>query len=425
MPKDALFGYSRCYCLNNTGVIAIKLSSKWSVPLAVSSTFIEWAEYSFYLYFSAVISLLFFPQDNETLALIMTFAVFGIAYASRPFGAILYGWLSDHWGRKPPMVIAIFSMGVATLAIGLLPTYESVGIAAPLLLLALRLIQSMSVAGEYNSAAVYLMEHAKVNKPLAGCAVGAASAGGMCLGGFVAVWVGFSELSYAWRIPFIGAGILSCVLCLLRRKLLETPVFIKEKAKQGTYNNPLVESLTNHRLSLFKIACIGAFVSIFVYICNGYFITFLYQQTTLSLNTSQLINAFNQLGVALLAPVLAYFSSPTRNTKLLCASMILIAIVAPLQFNVMLISMPVALGFILVGYVVANALMTASIFYYMYGLLPTMVRCTGTSFGWNVSAAIFGGTAPILAAIMVDTGFKVAPGIYVSVAALKCALCRP
>lgn len=213
-----------------------------------------------------------------------------------------------------------FLMGVATLGIGLLPGYESIGLLAPLLLLVFRMLQGISVGGEFNSALIYLMEHTKNKKPLAGYAADFAALAGGTIGGFAAVWVGTSELEYAWRIPYIVAGLLSFILCFLRRRLLETPIFLEQQQRHEISQKPLIESFQPiYRLALIKIACIGAFLFISLYICIAYYVTFLNQQVQMPLETAQKMTLTINMSTGFIALGIAYFIKSHHNVKrLLC-----------------------------------------------------------------------------------------------------------
>jgi MFS transporter, MHS family, proline/betaine transporter len=179
--------------------------------VSVIGTFLEWTEYCLYGYLAAKISVLFFPQFDARVGLLATFGIFAAGYFARPLGGILFGHIGDTRGRKQALMVSMALMGVATVSIGLLPTYAEWGLFAPLLLLLCRILQGLAVSGEFNGAAIFLIEHAQPGyKNRAGSWVGAAAAAGMVFGALLVALVSYDGLpTWVWRIPFL-IGALSC-----------------------------------------------------------------------------------------------------------------------------------------------------------------------------------------------------------------------
>lgn len=383
--------------------------------LAVSNTFIEWVEYSLYLFLSPILSKQFFPEVSESAGLIMTYGLFATAYCFRPLGALLFGYFSDKVGRKPPMVFAMVLMGIATLGMGTLPTYASMGIVAPALLLLFRILQSIAVSGEFQSSAIYLMEHTE--KPFSGALIMAAGAGGMCVGGGIVSLLSYYSISEThWRWPFLIAGTLALILSIFRFKLTETPVFQKIQSQRLIQKNPIT-ALMKHPYTMLKVLFVSAFVCVFVYTCNGYYAGYLAKYTSLGATSSYLYCSLSQLGVAMLAPLIAYLYGGKHNARVLRLGIIGMACTAPLMFfsahadNHMLIVLGLAF------FMVFDTLVTASIAYYLFLLLPANIRCTGVGAGWNLAAAFFGGTAPMIAQKLVSAGYPLGPSYLVICAA--------
>ncbi|HRE30845.1 MAG TPA: MFS transporter, partial [Candidatus Berkiella sp.] len=194
--------------------------SPWQIGIISLGTLLEWAEYTFYGYMALTLSSLFFPSSNPKVALIKTFGIFSAGYIMRPLGAIIFGAMGDNLGRKPALMSSLLLMGFATFTIGCLPTYATIGIGAPLLLLLMRLLQGLAISGEYNGAGIFLVEKSSSNPCLAGSWVSASAAAGMVVGGVAALLVNHPLAPlWAWRVPFLLGG-LSCFLGLMCRNRL-------------------------------------------------------------------------------------------------------------------------------------------------------------------------------------------------------------
>ena len=380
--------------------------------LASSLVMMEWLEYSLYLYFGLVISNYFFPTAYKDSSLIFAYAVFAISYVSRPIGGVIFGFWADKRGRRKPLIISSIMVGVATAVIGMLPSYSSIGALSPLLLLICRLVQSFAVSGEFNNASIFLIEHADRNKVLAGSWIGAASSGGMFLGVVVSYLVSLSDIDYAWRMAFIAIGLLSIMLALFRRQLFESPEFLKIIKNRTEDHVNIICTLFKHKIGIFKIFSISAFLCVYIYTCNIYFVGLM---AKLGYRDSEpmLIMLMVQGVVTILIPIFALLAERIGYLKVLQISIPVIGIMGVLLFwGASVISHGVvALGLVL--YALGNSGVSACIFKYMFDSLPTEVRCTGCSLTYSMAAAMFGGTALIVATLFVDKGLTLMPGIYV------------
>lgn len=230
--------------------------------VAVSSflgNFIEWFDYATYSYFAVVIANVFFPGDDPALALMQTFAVFALSFLLRPIGAIFWGSMGDKKGRKWALSTSIFLMTGATFCIGLLPGYLAIGLAAPILLLLLRMIQGFSASGEYAGAATFLAEYAPSDKRGVYCSlVPASTAVGLLVGSTFAT-VMYTILpdaavnEWGWRIPFLLAGPLGLVAHYIRTKLEDSPTYQEMQAaisKTDDSNHPIRDLFRHHTKEL-------------------------------------------------------------------------------------------------------------------------------------------------------------------------------
>ncbi|HEX5871452.1 MAG TPA: MFS transporter, partial [Longimicrobium sp.] len=223
----------------------------WKVIAASSvGTMIEW--YDFYIFGSlaTILAGTFFPQGNETLALLQTLATFAAGFAARPFGALFFGRIGDLVGRKYAFLVTLLIMGGATALIGVLPTYETIGVAAPIILLVIRILQGLALGGEYGGAAVYVAEHVPDGRRGFYTSFIQITA---TLGLFVslAVILALQSLmsaqefaAWGWRIPFLISIVLVVVSLYIRLRMKESPIFEHIKGTGATSTRPLREAFT-------------------------------------------------------------------------------------------------------------------------------------------------------------------------------------
>jgi len=227
-------------------------------------TVFEWYDFFVYASLAALLGAKFFPSDNPTASLLASLAVYGAGFGARPFGALMFGYLGDKLGRKYTFLVTITLMGIATAAVGMLPTYQAIGVAAPVMLVLLRICQGLALGGEYGGAAIYVAEHAPRNKR--GFYTSFIQAG--VIGGFllsvmvvlIANWFVDKEAweSWGWRVPFIFSLLLLVVSLWVRLKLKESPIFQAMKDAGETARNPIRESFNSWpKLKLVLVAMFG------------------------------------------------------------------------------------------------------------------------------------------------------------------------
>ena len=236
--------------------------------VAVSSflgNFIEWFDYASYSYFATTIATVFFPASDRTVALMQTFGVFALSFILRPVGALFWGSFGDKHGRKGALSASILLMSGASFLIGCLPSYEVIGLAAPALLLLLRMVQSFSASGEYAGAATFLGEYSPTSRRGLYCSlIPASTAIGLLAGSTIASIMtanlsGVALAGWGWRIPFLLAGPLGVIVHYIRTSLADSPVYARMNEKlqrkegtavQGTGASPLRMLFRNHTREL-------------------------------------------------------------------------------------------------------------------------------------------------------------------------------
>jgi len=220
---------------------------------ACYGTFLEWYDFLTFASLAIYFSVLFFPSDNPTTALLASLATFGVGMVVRPLGSAIFGSLADKYGRRPIFIATIVLMGVSTFAVGLLPTYAQIGIWAPILLVILRLLQGLSVGGEIGGASVYLTEHAPANRRGAFTSV-------LQLMGPLGILVSTLQVvllqywlspedfnTWGWRVPFLLSALLLLISLKSRMSLVESPVFQRLRDKNELSRAPLREAFKDRR----------------------------------------------------------------------------------------------------------------------------------------------------------------------------------
>ena len=286
----------------------------WKVISASSmGTMIEW--YDFYIFGSlaVVISTKFFPADNPTAAFLATLATFAVGFVVRPFGALFFGRLGDIIGRKYTFMVTLLLMGGATFLIGCIPSYETIGFMAPLLVLILRMLQGLALGGEYGGAATYVAEHAPVGQRGYWTSWIQTTA---TVGLFISLMVILATRNiltpeefdkWGWRIPFWVSIVMVGVSYLIRKNMDESPVFAKAKSEGKTSTNPLKESFGNrYNLKFVLLALFGATMGQGVVWYTGQFYAMSFMKTVMSIDSSQVDTL---LGIALIlgTPFFVFF----------------------------------------------------------------------------------------------------------------------
>lgn len=254
------------------------------VVAACFGTFLEWYDFLTFASLATYFSVLFFPQDNPVTALLASLATFGVGMVVRPLGAALFGSLGDKYGRRPIFIATIALMGVTTFAVGLLPTYDQVGLLAPALLLMMRLLQGLAVGGEIGGAAVYLTEHApSKRRGVYTSVLQLMGPLGMMVSSFQVVLMGLllSDADFhawGWRVPFLFSAVLLAISLKSRLSLHESPVFRRLREKNGLSRTPLRDCLTDrHTLGRMALLffCISAGGSLLFFSSQVYTSVFL------------------------------------------------------------------------------------------------------------------------------------------------------
>jgi MFS family permease len=403
-------------------VAAVEDAVLWRVILASSlGTLFEW--YDFYLYGSLAVFFgeLFFPPGNERAALLASLATFGAGFGVRPLGALVFGRIGDLIGRKYTFLVTIVTMGLSTALIGFLPTYASVGLAAPVLLVALRLVQGLALGGEYGGAATYVAEHVPDDRRgyyTSFIQTTATLGFFLSLGVIAACRVSFGPAdfkAYGWRVPFLASFVLLAVSLYIRLKMSESPLFAKLKDRGQVSKNPLKESFANPRnLRFVLVALFGATAGQGVVWYTGQFYALTFLQKPLNLDW-RLAYGLVAVALALGTPFFIVFgrlSDRIGRKKIMLAGCLLAALTyVPLYvvlkrlanpaMEAAVTSLPAAnmAGVVLVLFIqmIYVAMVYGPIAAFLVELFPTSIRYTSMSLPYHLGNGWFGGFLPLIA----------------------------
>lgn len=417
---------------NDTGTISLAetlppTADKQTLRRAIAASAIgnatEWFDYGIYAYGVAYISAALFPGDMEE-AVLFALGTFAISFLVRPLGGLFWGPLGDRLGRKSVLAFTILLMSGATLCVGLIPSYDSIGILAPTILVVLRMLQGFSTGGEYGGAATFMAEYSPDDRRgFFGSFLEFGTLAGFSLG--AALMLGFSLLlgeaamyEWGWRIPFLIAGPMGLVGLYLRSKIEDTPVF-REAASSHEERQPPVTLVTLILRFWQPLLVVGGLVvalNVVNYTLLSYMPTYLQRRIGLTNDQALIVPIIGMLFMMLVLPFAGRLSDKIGRRPLWWVSLVgLFLFVIPLY---MLMSQGLAgaiIGFALLGLLYAPQLATISATF--PAMFPTSVRFAGFAIAYNVSTSLFGGTAPAISSGLISlSGDELMPAYYMMAA---------
>jgi MHS family proline/betaine transporter-like MFS transporter len=384
----------------------------------------EWYDFSLYGIFAPVLAKLFFPAADPTASLLATFVAFAAGFAMRPLGGMVFGHVGDRYGRKSALAASVILMAVPSASIGLLPTYSQVGITASLLLVVARVLQGVSAGGELTGSTSFVLEHAPPAHrggltSLALCGATLGNILGSVLGTLLTAALSPEALeTWGWRIPFLlGAGVGLAGLWV-RLGLRETPAFEKTREAGEVAHEPVLEAIRHFPKEMATLVGVVCLPAVGAYTLIGYMPTYLSTEVGLSLSQALMIFTFGLILMALVMPVVGALSDRFGRKILISGWAIgCIALGYPLFA---LISRGGELA-ALVGVLLFAGLAAfqSPVYSLMPEAVPTRVRYSALSIGYNVGMAVFGGTTPAVAtALIAVTHNRLAPSFYLIFAAI-------
>ena len=412
-----------------------KTSMRKVALTSLAGTSIEW--YDFFLYGTAaavVFPKAFFPQDLPAMVLlIISFSTFAVGFIARPVGGLIFGHFSDRIGRKHTLVVALMMMGTATTLIGLLPTYATIGVAAPLLLVLLRFIQGLAIGGQWGGAMLLVTESAPADKRgWYGAYAQAGAPVGVILANlaFIGVSMNMSDeafMAWGWRLPFIASIALIMVSLYVQLRLEDTEAFKTLQAAQASGDqavqitrSPVIEALRRYPRRIGLAA--GAFLSVQVtfYILIAFAVAYGLNSPTVDLTRDQMLTAV-LIASAVMVPTQFYFSGLSDRVgrkKIYRAGALLTGLWGFALFpmidtgSLLLITMGITLGLVFVGMQYGPQAA------YFTELFSTEVRYSGASLGYQIGAILGGALAPTIAVLLWNELGIIFVSVYILIAAL-------
>ncbi|HFK3154242.1 MFS transporter [Citrobacter sedlakii] len=383
---------------------AILKKNKKVLIASLTGSAIEWFDYFLYGTAAALVfNKIFFPMVDPVIGLILSYLSFSLTFFIRPIGGVVFAHIGDRIGRKKTLVLTLSLMGGATVMIGLLPTYEMIGIWAPILLILMRIIQGMGIGGEWGGALLLAYEYAPEKRkgffgsiPQAGVTIG------MLMATFiVSLMTLFSEedfLSWGWRIPFLLSSVLVLLGLWIRRDIDETPDFQKVKQSGQVAKAPLRETLTHHWREVLIAAGLKVVETAPFYIFSTFVVS--YATTTLTYQKSQALEAvtLGALVATVIIPLMGLLSDKVGRKRMYAVSVCLLGLFIVPWF--LLLNTGTTWGIVLATVVMFGILwapVTAVLGTLCSEIFSANVRYTGITLGYQIGAALAGGTAPLIA----------------------------
>jgi len=391
---------------------------------------LEWYDFVLFVQFAPFIGPMFFPSNDPTAALISTLSLFAVGFVMRPLGGILFGYIGDEFGRRTSLVLSILLMSIPTALIGILPTYAQAGIWAPIGLAIIRLLQGLALGGGLSGCMTFMVEHAEQEKRgVIGSASMFSLGAGILLGILVTVF--FANVmdrnsfeTWGWRIPFIISIFIGLVAFYIRNHVHESPLYEKAKEHGKLSKAPVRDVFKHHLSSLIKATGIYLTVTVPFYTFSAFFNILMQTHLHYSLHDALLINGVAIAVFMLFIPIAGALSDKFGRRSILMLAAFTIATVSYPVFMIITkggMVYPLAAECV---FAIALALYMGPVPATLVELFPTSIRFTGLSLSYNISAALFGGTVPLVYSLIIEkTGDLSMPAPYIMFFALLSTIC--
>ena len=363
---------------------------------------LEWYDFALYGYFASKISILFFPSESSYKSMIMTYTVFAIGLFMRPLGGIIFGYLGDKYGRVKSLIYSIFLMAIPTCIIGILPTYESIGIWSSIILTLCRFFQGIAVGGEFTCSMVYVIEHSPSDKRgLYGSCIMLSAFVGILLGSAICGLADFlssnkSAADWAWRVPFISGMLLLFVGSYYRRSMTETPEFQKMSDKITKQTTPLKEIFSNQLKVTLHATLLVMLPAMSFYLIFVYLTTYVEKYLKISLSSSLTMNSISMFLMIIAVPIFGFISDIYQRKGIMLIGTLGFVILSYPLFLLLLKGIPI---FILLSqciFAILIAMIYSVVPTILFEMFDTSIRCTAVAIPYNIANSVFGGTAPLI-----------------------------
>ncbi|RYE06184.1 MAG: MFS transporter [Rickettsiaceae bacterium] len=384
---------------------------------AILGNILEYYDFTVYSVFAGIIGYNFFPNESEFLQTLASLGAFAVGFITRPIGGILFGYIGDKYGRRVSLIISMLGMTIPTFIIGLIPSYDSIGLKAPFILILMRLIQGLCISGEGAGAAIFILEHHQNLRPgfTAGLVHGSNIAGTL-IATFIGILIEsyFPDVDFAWRYAFLFGGFMGLVGFYLRLKVSETPIFQMLAEKKKKLNTPFIYVLKTARRPMFITFCVAMVASSVLYLVKTY-VNIYYHNIMGADNTTSLIYLSYASFIAMVSmPLFGGAADIFGKFKMIViASLAIIILSLPTlilmsssHFWLQMLSLT-CLGILGGG-------ISGSAYIFIISLFTAEQKFSGVAFSYNLGIAMFGGTSPIISRWLVEkTKLFYAPSFYI------------
>lgn len=393
--------------------------NKKMVAAGAIGNVLEWYDFAVYGYFATSIGRVFFPKEDPIAQLLFAFGIFAIGYLMRPLGGMVIGNIGDRIGRKQALSVSVAAMAIPTFIVGILPGYDAIGLAAPILLTICRMLQGLSVGGEYTTSIVFMVENAPSNKRgIAGALAGSGAILGILLGSAtgttLAALMSPENLNlWGWRIPFL-LGLAIGIAGLLLQRNIEVKNEVTADQKQ-----PIIETIESYRPLLARLAGLSLFNAVTFYLIFVYLVSWFQLEDKMQQEVSLEINTISMIIVIPIMIIAGTISDRIGRKPLLIGTVIAAIFLAYPLFNGMHHPSEVLVQLCQLGFAVIIGIYIGSSPAFMVETAPAHIRSTSIALGYNLTLGIVGGLTPLTATWLVhQTHSAVAPAFMIIAAAL-------
>lgn len=370
----------------------------------IAGNLMEWYDFAIYGYMVPIIGSLFFPSDDPVASILATFSAFAAGYLARPLGGLIFGHIGDRYGRKAVLNLSIVTMGLSTFGIGLLPTTLQIGVAGATLLVALRILQGISVGGEYTGSITFVLEHAPPHRrAFATSWIGVGASLGFLIGSGVGtlmqqVFTPEDLQGWAWRLPFLLGIVITAIGYFIRRHAPEPP----RQKEMPMEKAPIIVAVKDYWRPMLQLMGLALAVNAGFYMMFVYANTYLTEHMHFSTARAMEINTLNLLFLTIMIPVAGYITDKLGRKPVLITGMLGLALCSYSLFWMMHQATEQMIFLGQFGFALLIAWIWGANPAAQAEILPQNVRVSAFSIAYSICLAIFGGTTPLVAAYLLE-----------------------
>lgn len=379
---------------------------------------LEWYDFAVYGYFATAIGHAFFPKEDPVAQVLSAFGIFAVGFLMRPVGGALVGHIGDKYGRRVALTFSVAAMAIPTFLVGILPGYQVLGMLAPVVLTVLRMVQGLSVGGEYTTSIIFMVEHAPPGRRGLIGAMGCCGAvGGILLGSatgalLTAVLPADTMSAWGWRVPFLLGLLVGLAGFFLRRHLAED-------GPKGEGRSPLRETVRRHSGLLLRLAGLSMFNAVGFYLLFVYIVSWLQLADGIAPAHALAINSVSMVVLLPCMVAMGALSDRLGRKPILLAATVLAFVSAVPLFWLMHQDQPLLIQIGQLGFVLSVGMFLGTQPTLMVEEVPAAIRCTAIALGYNVTLGIVGGLSPLIATWLVErTGDDLTPAFMIMAAAV-------